>query len=81
MRKENKTKAQLLADIEVLEKKIENLERYEKYDAMADEVKAMTDSFVRAGFTEDQAFEMVKEMMVAVAGGMISSNPLKMLGL
>lgn len=39
-----------------------------KYDEMADEVKAINDSFVRTGFTEQQAFELTRGAVTAAAG-------------
>lgn len=55
-------------EIEVLKADIEKLEKYRKYDEMADEVKAINDSFVRSGFTEQQAFELTRGAVTAVAG-------------
>lgn len=55
-------------EIEVLKADIEKLEKYKKYDEMADEVKAINDSFVRSGFSEEQAFQMVSGMMIAQIG-------------
>lgn len=70
-----KTKNELLEEIEqkneeieVLKSDIEKLEKYRKYDEMADEIKAINDSFVRAGFAEQQAFELTKGATTAAAG-------------
>lgn len=70
-----KTKNELLeeieqknGEIEVLKADIEKLEKYRKYDEMADEIKAINDSFVRSGFTEQQAFELTKGALKAAAG-------------
>lgn len=70
-----KTKNELLEEIEqknqeieVLKSDIEKLEKYKKYDDMADEMKAINDSFVRSGFTESQAFELTKDLAMAAAG-------------
>lgn len=70
-----KTKNELLEEIEqknekieVLKADIEKLEKYRKYDEMADEVKAINDSFVRRGFTEQQAFELTRGAVMAAAG-------------
>lgn len=41
-----------------LEKQVEALERYKKYEEAADEIKALHDSYVNAGFTEEQAFQL-----------------------
>lgn len=46
-------------EIEYLKERIEKLAKYEKYDESAAECSAMKDSFVRAGFTEEQAFEIL----------------------
>lgn len=70
-----KTKNELLEEIEqkneeieVLKVDIEKLEKYRKYDEMADEVKAINDSFVRSGFTEQQAFELTRDAVTAAVG-------------
>ena len=70
-----KTKNELLEEIEqkneeieVLKADIEKLEKYRKYDEMADEVKAINDIFVRSGFTEQQAFELTRGAVTAAAG-------------
>lgn len=55
-------------EIEVLKADIEKLEKYRKYDEMADEVKAINDSFVRSGFTEQQAFELTRGAITAAVG-------------
>ena len=70
-----KTKNELLeeieqknGEIEVLKADIEKLEKYRKYDEMAGEIKAINDSFVRSGFTEQQAFELTRGAVTAAAG-------------
>lgn len=70
-----KTKNELLEEIEqkneeieVLKADIEKLEKHRKYDEMADEVKAINDSFVRSGFTEQQAFELTRGAVTAAVG-------------
>ena len=70
-----KTKNELLEEIEqkneeieVLKADIDKLEKYRKYDEMADEVKAINDNFVRSGFTEQQAFELTRGVVTAAAG-------------
>ena len=45
-------------EIEVLNNEIKRLEEYKKYDEMANESKVIMDSFVRAGFSEEQAFKI-----------------------
>lgn len=70
-----KTKNELLEEIEqkneeieALKADVEKLEKYRKYDEMADDVKAINDSFVRSGFTEQQAFELTRGAITAAAG-------------
>lgn len=55
-------------EIEVLKADIEKLEKYRKYDEMADEVKAINDSFIRIGFTEQKAFELTRGEITAAVG-------------
>lgn len=64
---EGKTKEQLqeeidanLAVIDDLKSQVKRLEKYQKYDEMAEEIFAIKNSYVRAGFTEEQAFQLVK---------------------
>lgn len=63
---ETKTKQDLqneidnnLAVIDDLKSQIRKLEKYKKYDEMADEIFAVKDSFVRAGFSEEQAYNLL----------------------
>lgn len=51
------------AEIEELKKELEKAEKYKQYDDAAGEMKAAYDSFVNAGFTEDQAFTIVMTML------------------
>lgn len=46
-------------EIEVLKDDVDKLEKYIKYDEMSGVLKAINDSFVRSGFTEQQAFELM----------------------
>ena len=62
-----KTKKELLemieekeADIKSLHEEIDKLEKYKQYDDSAGEIKALYDSFVNAGFNNDQAFELIR---------------------
>lgn len=47
------------AEIEELRKELVKVEKYKQYDDMAGEIKAIYDSFVNAGFNEDQAYEIL----------------------
>ena len=66
----NKTKAMLEEELEQKKNEIEDLkkelakaEKYKQYDDMAGEIKAIYDSFVNAGFDEDQAFVLLNTMI------------------
>ena len=51
-----KTKAELLVEIEELKAEIKELEKYrDEYDNTAAGVKSLYDSFLKAGFNEEQA--------------------------
>lgn len=56
-------------EIDALKKEIEKLEKYNQYDEATAEIKAIMDSFIRAGFTEEQMFDIVKTMLNAIFGG------------
>lgn len=61
-----KTRNELFEEIEQkneelknLKAEVEKLEQYKKYDDCANEVRAMYQSFVNSGFSEEQAFEIL----------------------
>lgn len=65
-----KTKAELMEELETvkeskaeLEKELKNLEKYKQYEDMAGEVHAIYMSLVHAGFSENQAFDLLKTMI------------------
>lgn len=65
-----KTKAELEKELETikeskaeLEKELKNLEKYKQYEDMAGEVHAIYMSFVMAGFSEEQAYDLLKTMI------------------
>ena len=58
-----KTKAELLAEIEELKKQVERAKEKETYDESATSVMLLKTSFIDAGFTEEEAFELVKEFI------------------
>lgn len=65
----NKTKAELLEEIEVknaeikeLKELVKDLERYETYNDMAREISAMRMAFENAGLSKKESFEMVLEL-------------------
>lgn len=59
MENTKKTKAELIEEINGLKKEVEKLDRYKKYEETANEIAALKESFKNAGFTEEQAFELV----------------------
>lgn len=71
------TKAQMLEEIErahnhivEMETELKNLEKYKQYEEAADELKAMHTAFMNSGFTNEQAFDLLKmltQSMVPVA--------------
>lgn len=69
-----RTKAQLLEEIEELkdvikhnEEEIKKLERFKVYENCASDLAAFRDSLIDEGFTEEQAFELAKQMIVSAA--------------
>lgn len=57
-------------EIDVLKKEIEKLEKKDEYNEAATEIKAIMNGFIHAGFSDDQAFDMAKSMLITVLGGM-----------
>lgn len=62
-----KTKEMLLneleaknAEIKDLKKELEKVERYKQYEETANEIAALRDSFINAGFTKAEANELLK---------------------
>lgn len=55
---EKKTKTQLIEEINGLKKEIEKLDRYKQYEAAANEMYALYEATLNAGFTKDQAWEL-----------------------
>ena len=54
-----KTKAELLDEIADLKKQVADLERYQKYEEMANELFAIQQTFVPAGSSEEKAFSLL----------------------
>ena len=68
-----KTKAELLEEIKTkndeiknLNNEIKKLERYKAYEDMANEIAAMRESFVMQGFSKEEAYDLVKTLMINV---------------
>ena len=67
MAETRKTKAMSLEEIEKkndeikeLKKSVEKLDKYKMYDDAAGEIRALFDSFVNSGFSEEQSFELLR---------------------
>ena len=70
----NKTKTELMeeiknknAEIKGLKKEIEKLDRYKVYEGAANEIAAVRDSFVAAGFSKAEAFALTNSMISAAS--------------
>lgn len=66
------TKEDLLREIELahahiqeMEKRMRNLDKYNQYKEAGEEIKAMHVAFIDAGFSDDQAFELIKASIQA----------------
>ena len=55
--------------LEILENKYENALLAEKFDPVAKEVHAMYESYIRAGFTEEQAWKLTVIWVENSTGG------------
>ena len=70
----SKTKAELMDELKIkndeikaLNEEIKKLDRYKTYQDSADELAAVRLSYINAGFSESEAFELTK-MMMQIAG-------------
>jgi hypothetical protein len=63
----NKTKAELMEEIKDLNERIKRLDRYKQYEDAADELAAIRESYINAGFDKAEAFELSKMMMQLAA--------------
>lgn len=57
---ETKTKQELEEEISGLKQQIAQLEKYKKYDEAAEESWVLIQSWIKSGFSEEQAFELLK---------------------
>lgn len=55
-------------EIKALKKDVEKLDRYKIYADSADEFAAVRDSFVNAGFSKAESFELMKMVINQAAG-------------
>lgn len=59
-----KTKNELMEEIEQKNEEIKTLlEKYKAYDQSAEEIKGVMDSYIRAGFSEEQAFTLIQILL------------------
>lgn len=65
-----KTRSELEEEIKYLKEELARVDRQERVNEAALEVKASYDALVRAGFTEGQAFKM----LLTLAGNVISCS-------
>ena len=56
-------RAELEIEIKALRQQIDKQARDEQLDKTAQDIKAVYDSFIRAGFTEEQAWELTKNIV------------------
>ena len=75
----NKTKVELMDEvkakndeIKALNEEIKKLDRYKDYQKAADDLAAIRLSYINAGFSEEEAFELIK-MMFQMAGLSLTS--------
>lgn len=76
-----KTKTQLIEELEAaktnaaeLKKQLDNMERYKQYEDCADEIKAMHTAFMNSGFTNEQAFDLIKHTISLVAPSVFKTS-------
>lgn len=60
-----KTKKELLEEIDQLKAQLDNLKRFEDCKEHANLTAMLYGSYIDAGFSEKQAFELITRMMVA----------------
>ena len=60
----SKTKAELETEIQALKTQLEAKKKEEKHDDCANEIRNLYNSFVKAGFTEDQAMVLTSNIVI-----------------
>lgn len=58
-----KTKAELLEEIAALKKQVAGYDKFKLYETAATETKTMHTALMEAGFSDEQAFDMVKTLL------------------
>lgn len=59
-----KSREELIKEIENLKEEVKKRDKYSQYDTMAEELAAVRNAMVKQGFTEEQAVQI----MIAAAG-------------
>jgi hypothetical protein len=59
------------ATIHEMEDRLKNLERYKQCEEMADELKAVHTAFMNSGFSDEQAYDMLKILIGATLPGVM----------
>ena len=72
---EKKTKKELMEEIEAKEAELKEaretlakLDQYKQYDEFADQLGAMHTSFRKAGFSDEQAYELMRDVLYISVG-------------
>jgi vacuolar-type H+-ATPase subunit I/STV1 len=61
-------------ELKELREEIKDLEKYKQYEQGANEIKAIHDAFMNAGFSNGQAFDLVKGVMKLAAPMVTDQN-------
>ena len=61
-------------ELKELREEIKDLEKYKQYEQGANEIKAIHDAFMNAGFSNGQAFDLVKDVMKLAAPMVTDQN-------
>lgn len=76
-----KTKAQLMEELETsentvkdLKQQLKDLEKYKVYEDAGDEMKAIHTAFMNAGFSDEQAFELIRLSMIFQMSSTTNAN-------
>ena len=78
---DKKTKTELIEELDqfkertaAVEKQLKNMERYKQYEECADDINAVHTAFVNAGFTDTQAFDLIKSVTLGILNsGMVKA--------